>query len=208
MASVLNRLTNAFYETQYESFSNESTEWFSRKIKSYNHNKRNRTSLLNDYERIMSYKVGDLLFFAYNAKTKNKLPYYDAFPLILLTHSPKSFKKRNKEKVSMFSGINFHHIYPTQRAALLYTMLAASGSDVIDPTSYNISRRIINSMKGTQNFDKCFRNYLVDYRISDFIKVEPYEYESAVYLPTADYRIVDKPVNMRIAFSKTKNRKK
>lgn len=203
MSSPLTKLAIAFKETDYRPFSEDSLLWFRRKIKSYTHNTRNANSILKEDREVKSVNVGDIVFFGYDAKTKMKLPYWDAFPLICVVQPPK--RDRSKERTSPygFVGVNFHHLLPIQRASLLYMLL--SGSDNIeDQNTYRIARGIVDRMFEDVMFMKCFRRYLVKQRITKFMLVQPEEYLSAVFLPTAQYKIQDRRVSMTTAFSKVK----
>src|SRR5580765_4984034 len=56
--------------------------------------------------------IGKMLFFQYDAKTKDKLPYWDMFPLAFL------FKVSNNSAL----GINMHYLPPVERARLMMAL--------------------------------------------------------------------------------------
>ena len=60
---------------------NLSTEWYRKKIVEFG--KPNRTKLIQDGKRRASPFFGKLNMFFYDPKLKQKLPYYDIFPLVL-----------------------------------------------------------------------------------------------------------------------------
>jgi hypothetical protein len=87
----------------------EARKWYrnaAKAIKSANTNK-----LLNDPNAVKAdkVKIGRMYMFSYDAKWKDKLPYWDAFPLIF----PIDFKKDG------FLGINLHYLPPVLRAKLM-----------------------------------------------------------------------------------------
>ena len=56
---------------------------------------------------------GCMLFFGYNPKTKEQLPFWDTFPLVILIH------KRGNSLL----GLNLHYLSPTVRANFLNNLL-------------------------------------------------------------------------------------
>ena len=75
-------------------------------------------------------RPGSLFAYRYNAKWKDKLPYYDEFPMIMMVEKAKGG----------FIGLNFHYLPPMLRARLLDRVKAAGISwdgikkiDVVKP---------------------------------------------------------------------------
>ena len=122
---------------------------------------------------------GRMYFFMYNPKHKATLPYYDLFPLILPI-----------QKFSDgFLGINFHYLYPKDRAILLDELKVF----VNDRTLTDIARIRVsyNMLRGFTRFKRakpCIKRYLTTYMKSQFIPVTPDEWGPALFLPVEQFR--------------------
>jgi len=122
---------------------------------------------------------GRMYFFMYNPKHKATLPYYDLFPLVLPI-----------QKFSDgFLGINFHYLYPKDRAILLDELKVF----VNDRTLSEAARIRVsyNMMRGFTRFKRakpCLKRYLTTYMKSQFIPVTPDEWGPALFLPVEQFR--------------------
>jgi len=74
----------------------KSTQWFRDKIKEFG--EPSSSDLIRDGKRTISPTFGLLNMFIYDPKLKDKLPYYDTFPLVLPV----------EEYGNGFLGINLH----------------------------------------------------------------------------------------------------
>ena len=120
-----------------------------------------------------------LYFFMYMPKHKGILPYYDTFPLVLPI-----------QKFSDgFLGINFHYLYPKDRAILLDELKVF----VNDRTLSDIARIKLkyDMLRGFTRFKRakpCLKRYLTTYMKSQFIPVGPDEWAPALFLPVEQFR--------------------
>lgn len=128
----------------------------------------------DDFVRSRVYE-GFMYAFMYDPKTKDKLPYYDRFPLIFVF---KTFKDG-------FIGINLHYLPPKQRAELYRSLL----SRLVD-NKYNMRTRILISWdilkalsthRYLKGIVKRYSYANVDSRI---LKIPSDVWEVAVMLPT------------------------
>ena len=103
---------------------NLSTEWYRKKIVEFG--KPNRTKLIQDGKRRASPFFGKLNMFFYDPKLKQKLPYYDIFPLVLPL----------KRYSDGFLGINFHYLPIPLRVRLLDKLTDYSNNDNFVITQY------------------------------------------------------------------------
>ena len=99
-----------------------STQWFRDKIKELGTPPINQ--LIRDGKRSTIFD-GILNMFLYDPKVKNKLPYYDRFPLIL----------PNRKYSDGFLGINFHYLSMPMRMRLLDRLMDYSNNDKLDDTT-------------------------------------------------------------------------
>lgn len=73
-------------------------------------------------------RVGMLVTYEYVAKTDDKLPYWDRYPLVLITKITKTG----------WYGINFHYLHPQMRARILFEE-HKRGIPIIDNETANLS---------------------------------------------------------------------
>jgi len=105
-----------------------------------------------------------LNMFVYSPKGRNKLPYYDTFPLVLPL----------KSMEGGFLGLNFHYLPYALRARLL----DAAGGD-----SLNIS-----AIEKNRLTKPCIKRYLFGYTRSMFRKVDDEDNLTAIMLPVQRFK--------------------
>jgi len=105
MASVLDKLV----DNQGSSY--KSNSWYRNNVKKI-YDKATARKLMNQGKLIGRPSVGRLNLFFYDPKTKDRLPYYDRFPLVLPLETIKGG----------FMGLNFHYLPPVLRLKLLEEM--------------------------------------------------------------------------------------
>ena len=166
-------MSNLFQQLEIEAFragitprTKQSIEWFRKKVREMY---RGRT--INDRGKIMRDEAldlrnrpkrvfGNMYMYVYDAKHKDTLPYYDAFPLVIMMGPAENG----------FYGMNLHYLPPVLRAKALDALLG-EGSGV--PAKY---------IKPT------IHRYLTKHVRSRFALVDKPEWEIATFLPTADWR--------------------
>lgn len=176
-AKFMNRRVKG-YDSSISPNAPEARKWYrsaANAIKSANTNK-----LLNDPNAIKAdkVKIGRMYMFAYDAKWKDKLPYWDAFPLIF----PIDFKKDG------FLGINLHYLPPILRAKLmdeLYTK--ADRKDYNEITRLKISYEILSSASRFKLFRPCIKRYLYSHVKSQFRNIPTEQWDLSLFLPLAKW---------------------
>jgi len=119
-------------------------------------------------------KPGSMYMFAYDAKTKDKLPYWDAFPVIFMVGSAKTG----------FYGINLHYLPPALRAAAMDELY----EDVTDPTLSNRARIKVQNIADSRFFKPCLKQYLPSQMRSNLILISPDTWDIALWLPTEQFQ--------------------
>lgn len=123
----------------------------------------------------MPMPIGSMQLFAYDPKTKDKLPYYDRFPLIFMTDvTPDGF-----------TGINMHYIPPSSRAILMDALYDIAGSESTDTLA--ISYQLLKSTHRLKLFQPCFKRYLNSNVRSNFALIEKESWNIALLLPLARF---------------------
>ena len=105
-----------------------------------------------------------LNMFVYSPKGRNKLPYYDTFPLVLPL----------KSMEGGFLGLNFHYLPYALRARLL----DAAGGD-------NLS---ISAIENNRLTKPCIKRYLFGYTRSMFRKIDDEDNLTAIMLPVQRFK--------------------
>lgn len=118
---------------------------------------------------------GRLNLFFYDPKTKNKLPYYDTFPLVLPLEAIKGG----------FMGINFHYLSPMIRFRLLNQLQRfASNSKFDSTTRLDVSYQRVS---GLERVKPTIKKYLYSHVRSGFLRIDAQDSPTAVYLPVQQF---------------------
>jgi len=121
---------------------------------------------------------GNMYAFAYDPKHKDTLPYYDKFPLVFPI---------NKAKGG-FLGINLHYLPPALRAKLMDALYSATNNKKYDDsTKLKISYDILNGAAKFKEFKPTIKHYLSTQLASRFLLIAPAEWDTALFLPTANF---------------------
>lgn len=126
---------------------------------------------------------GRMYHFFYDPKTKEQLPYYDMFPLILMV----------KKAPGGFYGLNLHYLPPSLRAKLmdgLYTF--ASDSRYDENTKIRLSYQMLTGASKLRWYKPCFKRYLYNHVESKFIEIQAAEWDIALMLPTQRFAYAGK----------------
>lgn len=152
--------------------SKDALEWYKDKVlNAPNKQKINPTDLLKP---VGSPEVGKLYFFKYDAKLKNKLPYWDMYPVIVCLGPAKGG----------FYGLNFHYLPPGQRAGMLNALSEKTIRDSNDEGVFkrmNISYQILKNSK-IGGYEQCVKHYLNGH-YSNMRLIAPEDWEKIVMLP-------------------------
>lgn len=122
---------------------------------------------------------GSMYFFFYNPKHKKTLPYYDTFPLIFpIGPAPKGFY-----------GLNVHYIDLRSRARLMDALYSLLNNKAYDTTTrLQMSYKVLNSAAKYRWYKPCFKHYLNNKVMSNFMEVNVNEWDMALFLPVANFK--------------------
>ncbi len=125
-------------------------------------------------ERLTVDSIGKMYMLVYDPKTKDTLPYYDTFPLVIpITFHPDGF-----------TGINLHYLPPKLRAVLLDALMDTINNDKMNKTTkLRVSYRLLKGYTRYRYFQPCVKRYLTAHVRSPFVYVAPGEWRNAVFLP-------------------------
>ena len=141
-------------------------------------------SILTRSESLTSRSIlGKMYFYSYNPKWKDKLPWYDTFPLVFPI-----------ERYSDgFLGLNFHYLAPKHRAILMDQLKAFANNKKYDETTR--LRLTYNMLKGFSKIKRArptVHRYLNSKVNSKFVLVNADEWEVALFLPVERFKKASK----------------
>lgn len=126
-------------------------------------------------------EVGSMYLFAYDPKTKDKLPFWDSFPLIVMLEPTEGG----------FLAINLHYLPPIARAELMDALDTVKNNDKYNKNtkllvSYKILKAYSTKFAGYQS---CVKRYLFGHVRSSFHFVNPVDWGKVVVLPLQKWNI-------------------
>lgn len=178
--SKLTDLTAQRSQLEYNRYSIDSYKWFVSKI----NNLRNPVALANQIKKETNrntnkFVLGGLYYYYYNAKTADRLDYWDAFPLVM------PLERYNDG----FLGLNFHYLPPRIRAGFMDKLIdRAITDDDNNPIRVRVTYEVLSAAKRYKEFRPCLKRYLYTSIASKILKVQPNEWETAVFLPTQQFQ--------------------
>jgi hypothetical protein len=163
----------------------QSLDWFSFEIKKLNRSKYKESVLMGNANTAYP-TPGSMYMFRYDAKWKDELPYWDAFPLIFFVE---------KKDAEHFYGINLHYLPPPLRLKLLIALYDLTNNDKFDATtrlkmSYDILMRL--SRAKNLGADFAFKMYRFDHMESRFQQVYPTAWPMVALLPVENFQKASK----------------
>lgn len=133
-----------------------------------------RKGLVENGETLADVLIGNMFFFFYDAKHKKTLPYWDRFPMIF----PLELYDDG------FLGINLHYLDRTLRVRLFDKLLQFKNNDRFDNTTkLKLSYALLSSVAKFPEVRPCIKRYLSSHVKSQFLRVNPSEWEIALFLP-------------------------
>jgi hypothetical protein len=134
--------------------------------------------------------IGSMFMYHYDPKLKDKLPYYDTFPLIFVIEIYNDG----------FLGINLHYLPPYYRAKLMDALYEIATvpyavpkkdkdkpqKNIVgnDKMKLQISYNILKSASRFRLFRPCVKRYLFSHVTSRYLFVEPDKWDMVLMLPT------------------------
>ena len=177
----MDRIKGSLASKGYEPRSREARNWLQSKVGSLRPTK---GDLMKDRDRMRATSfIGRMYFYFYDPKTKDTLPYYDKFPLVIpIEHYPDGFL-----------GLNLHYISPKQRIILLDKL-----SSILTDHNYDERTRLRISYaylaKASTMFEAtpCIKRYLFTHVQSRFLEITADEWDIAVMLPVESFAKANK----------------
>ena len=179
-------MSNLFQKLELEAFrkgitprTEESRNWFRRRVQRLT--RVNRESLMREDEinKVSAPLLGSMMMFFYDPKWKDKLPYYDTFPLVIPVERAEGG----------FRGLNLHYLPPILRAKFLDSLLDIVNNKKYDEsTRFTLTYRLLRGAAKFRYFQPCFKHYLLEHVKSRFAQVSAPEWEIVTFMPTASWK--------------------
>ena len=174
--TLLQRITESLAKEGLKPRTNASRDWLRSKVKEL---KPSPQRMMNDRERLRdSSIIGKMYFYFYDPKTKDKMKYYDRFPLVIPIENYKDG----------FLGLNLHYIHPRQRIILLDKLSATASNKSFDErTKLRISYAYLAAASKAFEATPCIKRYLFNHIESRFLEITANEWDIAVMLPVESF---------------------
>lgn len=178
MSDIFNRLERQAFRAGITPRTKESREWFLKKAQNLRSIKREALMEEDPLKKRSKQVVGGMYMFFYDPKTKDQLPYYDAFPLVIVVGPAKGG----------FYGLNLHYLPPKVRLQFFSNLMDIQGSKLSENDKFALTYNMLQKSSKLRYFKPCLKHYLTSHVQSRFAEVLAPEWEVAVFLPTAQFR--------------------
>lgn len=181
--SLIQTLKTELASSGIESRTKKSQDWFTKRVRGIS--RINEVNFLKDPNLVRKQRFfpGYMYHFTYDPKTKDTLPYYDTFPLVLpVGPAPGGFY-----------GLNLHYLNPAARAIFLDKLTdIASNTRFDEKTRIKLNYDILTASRRFKEFAPCFKHYLTEHITSKLMMVPSSEWEIAIFLPTERFEGANK----------------
>jgi len=176
MAKLLDRIKTSLAKEGLTPRTNASRTWLRAKV---NDLKPTSTALMNDRNRLKNHSmIGRMYFYFYDPKTKDTMPYYDRFPLVIPI----------EKYPDGFLGLNLHYIHPKHRMILLDKLSDTASNDTYDDkTKLKINYRYLAAASKIFEATPCIKRYLFTQIESRFLEISADEWDIAAMLPVESF---------------------
>ena len=176
MAKLLDRIKTSLAKEGLTPRTNASRAWLRAKVKDL---KPTSSALMRDKDRLKNTSmIGKMYFYFYDPKTKDTMPYYDRFPLVI------PIERYNDG----FLGLNLHYIHPKHRMILLDKLSDTMSNDTYDEkTKLKINYRYLAAASRIFEANPCIKRYLFTQIESRFLEITADEWDIAAMLPLESF---------------------
>jgi len=176
MAKLIDRIKTSLSKEGLTPRTNASRAWLRAKVKEL---KPTSDKLMTDRQRLKNKSMnGRMYFYFYDPKTKDSMPYYDRFPLVI------PIERYNDG----FLGLNLHYIHPKNRMILLDKLSDTTSNDTYDEnTKLKINYRYLAAASRVFEATPCIKRYLFTQIESRFLEISADEWDIAALLPVESF---------------------
>jgi hypothetical protein len=178
--SLLTTLAEQKKGLGHKTMSKDSIAWLNEKIKEI----KKPVSVVNAItkekdRRVSTVRLGMMYCYYYDAKTKDDLPYWDRFPVIIVL----------EKYTDGFLGMNLHYLPPKFRAVFMQKLMKYAMLDEKDEIQrIRATYDILNATKRMAEFKPCLKRYLYGNIRSRILKIGANEWDVAGMLPLQQFK--------------------
>jgi len=179
MESKLTKLANS-RPSELQMMSKKSLEWLANRIAEIkNPGAIPRGISRETYRQTPGFRLGGMYCFYYDPKTKDTLPYYDRFPMVLAL----------EQYPDGFLGLNLHYLPFQYRIAFLgklmhFAEMGANG----EIQRLRVTYDILTASKRLKEFKPCLKRYLTGHIQSKILAIQSNEWDIAAFLPIQQFK--------------------
>lgn len=176
MATIIDNVNQRLSKLGYTQGSRDARTWLRTKVNSL---QATPSALMSDRDRLRSHSIiGRMYFYYYDPKTKDKLKYYDKFPLVIPI----------ERYGDGFLGLNLHYVEPKVRFVLLDKLSTYANNRKYDETTrLRLSYQTLKSASSIFEATPCIKRYLYSHVQSRFLEIEANEWDIAAILPVESF---------------------
>lgn len=181
MAYLLERIKQSLLKQGISARTEESRNWLRSKVKNLSVSKQ---KLMGENSRLKDDTIiGKMYFYFYDPKTKDVLPFYDRFPLVIPI----------EEHRDGFLGLNLHYLSPQKRIILLDKLSEFRNNSKYDEsTKLRLSYSLLKSASKIYETNACLKKYLFAHVKSKFLQIHADEWDIAALLPVESFQKTSK----------------
>lgn len=176
MAYLIDRIKASLAKEGLTPRSNQARAWLQSKVAEL---RPTRAALMRDRNKLReSSVIGKMYFYFYDPKTKDTMPYYDRFPLVIPIEPYRDG----------FLGLNLHYISPKHRMTLLDKLsVTASNKTYDERTKLRLNYRYLANASRVFEATPCIKRYLYGHIQSRFLEITADEWDIAALLPMESF---------------------
>jgi len=176
MAYLLDRIKTSLSKEGLTPRTNASRSWLRSKVAQLNVTS---STLIKDKQRLRDQSfIGKMYFYYYDPKTKDRMDYYDRFPLVIPIEPYKDG----------FLGLNLHYIHPRQRIILLDKLSSTATDNKFDEnTRLKLSYSFLSRASKVFEATPCIKRYLFSHIQSRFLEITADEWDIAALIPGSNF---------------------
>lgn len=188
----LNRLKN----TGFSLDDDQATAWLATNLSKIKTTMR-QSQFIDDNKTLAKNRAitpGIMVFFGYNPKTKDVLPFWDEFPVVIVLCPAKGG----------FLGLNLHYLPPGARAVFLNNLLTYVNDKnwASNPNSdalFKVTYMMLKSSRKLAAFRKCIKRYYYSNMVTKAAFINQTQWKSVPFFPLDRFRGMSKRDIWRLA---------
>lgn len=157
----------------------DSMNWFRKRVQRLRIPAR-RFYQTSGIEKTDRYIDGKMYMYFYDAKTQEKLPYWDRFPCVIVIEDYRD---------GSFLGINLHYIPPRYRIRLLDGLFEYTNNEKFDETTrIRMTYQLLTSVAKLKWAKPCIKKYLKSNIVGNALNVDPEYWDLIALLPVTQFQ--------------------